>query len=80
MLASGALAQVPSPSREGPVAGPRAPFVVATASDLARLGYLQDQSIAAGESQSAFRLTTYVNAVHPLVRDVPIATPSGIDT
>jgi hypothetical protein len=27
-----------------------------------------ERLIAAGESQSAFRLTTYVNAVHPLVR------------
>jgi Alpha/beta hydrolase domain len=31
-------------------------------------GLRLERLIAAGESQSAFRLTTYVNAIHPLVR------------
>jgi hypothetical protein len=31
-------------------------------------GLRPDRVIAAGESQSAFRLVTYINAVHPLVR------------
>ncbi|UCE85991.1 MAG: hypothetical protein JSU66_16970 [Deltaproteobacteria bacterium] len=47
-----ASAQVPSPTLEGPIAGPGTPFVAGTGFDLAPLGYAQQEYFIAGTARA----------------------------
>jgi Alpha/beta hydrolase domain len=52
MLSGAAVAQVPSPSIEGPITGPGSPFVQTTSFDLATVGYTQEEFFISGTAHS----------------------------
>src|SRR5262245_53011189 len=52
LMAGAASAQVPSPTTEGPITGPGAPFVQVTSFDLAQVGYVQEEYFISGTARA----------------------------
>jgi Alpha/beta hydrolase domain len=52
VAAGAAIAQVPSPTIEGPITGPGAPFVQVTSFDLAQVGYVQEEYFLSGTARA----------------------------
>ena len=51
-LSATAIAQIPSPTIEGPITGPGNPFVASTGFDLAQLGYEQAEYFISGTASA----------------------------
>jgi hypothetical protein len=52
LLGGTAAAQVPSPTVEGPITGPGAPFLQGTAFDLGEVGYLEEEYFLSGTARA----------------------------
>src|SRR5262245_49752923 len=52
LMAGAAVAQVPSPTIEGPITGPGAPFVQVTSFDLGEVGYVQEEYFLSGTARA----------------------------
>jgi hypothetical protein len=52
LMAGEAVAQVPSPTIEGPIMGPGAPFVQTTSFDLGEVGYVQEEYFLSGTARA----------------------------